>query len=45
MILIYTASGCCVHVRCHETAKGLAIISSLQKYVYVYEGQYRDFGT
>ena len=45
LILIYTACGCCVHVSCHETAKGLAIISSLQNYVYVYEGHYRDFGT
>ena len=45
LILIYTACGCCVHVSCHETAKGLAIISSLQNGVYVYEGHYRDFGT
>ena len=45
LILIYTACVCCVHVSCHETAKGLAIISSLQNYVHVYEGHYRDFGT
>ena len=44
LILIYTACGCCVHASCHETAKGLAIISSLKNFVYVYEGQYRDLG-
>ena len=44
-ILIYTACEFCVHVSCHETAKGLAISSSLQNYGYVYEGHYRDFGT
>ena len=43
LILIYTARGCCVHAGCHETAKGLAIISSLQNYVCV-RGQYRDLG-
>ena len=35
LILIYTACGCCVHASCNETAKGLAIISSLQNYVCV----------
>ena len=29
LILIYTACGFCVHASCHETAKGLAIFSSL----------------
>ena len=45
LILINTACGYGVHVSCNRTAKGLVIISSLQNYVYVYEGQYRDFGT
>ena len=45
LILIYTACGCYVHVSCHEAAKGLTIISSLQNCVYVYECHYRDLGT
>ena len=43
LILIYTACGCCVHAGCHETAKGLAIISSLQNYVCV-RGPVQGFG-
>ena len=42
LILIYTACGFCVHASCHETAKGLAIISSLQNYVCVRGPVYRD---
>ena len=42
LILIYTACGCCVHVSCHETAKGLAIISSQQNNVCV-RGSVQDF--
>ena len=44
LILIYTACGFCVHASCHETAKGLAIISSLQNYVCVRGPVYSDLG-
>ena len=44
LILIYTACEFCVHASCHETAKGLAIISSLQNYVCVRGPVYRDLG-
>ena len=44
LILIYTACGFCVHASCHETAKGLAIIFSLQNYVCVRGPVYRDLG-
>ena len=43
LILIYTACGCCVRASCHETAEGLAIISSLQNYVCV-RGPVQGFG-